>query len=271
MALPARSSPPEAPHHQNLGEIAGRPDQVAHGQKRILALLWGRSKGHGRNGGLPGLHPVNCTILIPGNGPLDGEWGYIAWQNRIFLKLCRTVHSWLGILVFPWVIIIGLTGVYLNHSQLIYSFFSGPEFSESQFTEKPFTELDSRKKAQSIAEKAWPNQPTIKIWEELYHGRSSVHVKRPEGLTVLSIPTGHYYLKTRYTRRTFSPDDKLLHTKYYWGAVFKDLHRTDWLGRGPGTWIADAVGVIMVIFGITGSIMWMAFRFKRFRSLLLNR
>ena len=209
--------------------------------------------------------------MEPGNGLPDGEWGYVTLAKPNFFKICRTTHSWLGIIVFPWVIIIGLTGVYLNHSKFIYPFIEQPEFSESQFKERPLTATSARKKAQSLAGTAWPSQPTVRIWVEPYHNRPSVYVKNPIGLTILSIPTGHYYLKSRYTRRTFSPDNKLLHTKYYWGAVLKDLHRAGWLGWGLGTWIADAVGLIMMIFGITGSIMWAIPKIRKFRARSLIR
>ena len=33
------------------------------------------------------------------------------------LRGLRTVHTWLGVLVVPWIIIIGATGFYLNHSK----------------------------------------------------------------------------------------------------------------------------------------------------------
>lgn len=187
------------------------------------------------------------------------------------MKVLRTTHSWLGIMVFPWIIIIGLTGVYLNHSQAIYSFIKQAKFSESQFKEKPRAEWGTREKARSISNLAWNNQPVTKVWEGPYHGRPSIYVKNPKGLTVLSIRTGHYYLKTRYTRRTFSPDGELLHTKYYWGAVFKVLHRAGWLGGALGTWIADVVGLVMMIFGISGMLMWSIPRVKRLRARLHNR
>jgi hypothetical protein len=186
--------------------------------------------------------------------------------RQSFLSGCRTVHSWLGIVVFPWVIAIGLTGVYLNHSKAIYPLITQATFSESRFEQQPADAWGSREQAQVLAETVWPGQPTTEIWEEPYHGRPGIYVENPEGLTVLSIRTGHYYKKTRYRRLTYAPDGELLHTKYYWGAVFNDLHRSGWLGWGLGTWIADAVGLLLTVFGLTGVIMWTVPKVRKLRA-----
>ncbi len=187
------------------------------------------------------------------------------------MKTCRSIHSWLGIFVFPWVIIIGLTGVYLNHSRPILSVIGQSEFSESQFDKSPNAVEGTQDRARSLADEAWKSGSITGVWEEDYHGRPSIMVEKEGGLTILSIPTGHYYLKTRYTRRTFSPDGQLLHTKYYLGGIFKDLHTTGWLGGALGTWISDIVGMVLAVFGITGSIMWSIPKFRKLRSILRNR
>mgnify|MGYP006204029133 CR=1 FL=1 len=35
------------------------------------------------------------------------------------MRLLKTIHSWLGVIVLPWVLIIGLTGLFLNHEGLV--------------------------------------------------------------------------------------------------------------------------------------------------------
>ncbi|MBL9048118.1 MAG: hypothetical protein JNK34_12550, partial [Tabrizicola sp.] len=35
-----------------------------------------------------------------------------------FERLVRTLHSWLGLLILPWVILAGFTGLYMNHEDL---------------------------------------------------------------------------------------------------------------------------------------------------------
>ncbi|MDH3594110.1 MAG: PepSY domain-containing protein [Rhodospirillales bacterium] len=180
------------------------------------------------------------------------------------LRACRSVHGWLGALVLPWVIVIGATGLYLNHSKAVLPLFGPQAFSESGFeAERPAAPI-TRERARALAESVWPEDPIRKISEKDYHGRPSFYVEKRRGKVILSIPTGHYYLKTRYTRRTFSPQGQLLHSKTYWGTIFKDLHRSGWLGWGLGTWPADLVSIAMVVFGLTGSMMWWVPRTRRF-------
>ena len=187
-------------------------------------------------------------------------------RKRGFLSVCRTLHGWLGIFVVPWVILIGATGFYLNHGKVISSMLFPEAFSEKDSDQHQPSSPITREQAQSLGEKIWPADPIIKISEEVYHGRPSFIIRKNSGNAILSIPTGHYYLKNRYKRRTYSPDGQLLNTKTYWGPVLKDIHRSGWLGGGLGTWIADAVSLAMVAFGITGAMMWSVPRVKRLRQ-----
>ena len=179
----------------------------------------------------------------------------------------RTFHGWLGIFVVPWVLIMGLTGIYMNHSKMVLSLFKQKEFAESQFNGLRPPAPITQDYARIFAESIWPERPIKKIWKKDYHGWPSFFVRKNKGLIILSIPTGHYYVKTRYTRRTFSPDGELVHEKLYWGRVFKDLHETGWLGGGLGTLLADIVSIAMIMFGVTGPMMWTIPRVRRlFRS-----
>jgi uncharacterized protein len=185
-----------------------------------------------------------------------------------FLHLCRSFHGWLGILVMPWVVVIGLTGLYLNHGRMFSPLFQQDHFSESRLDKlKPPAPI-TRETARLLGERLWPDAPIKNISQKIYHGRPSYFVKKPAGNIILSIPTGHYYLKTRYARRTYGSDGELLHTKIYWKRVLKDIHVTGWMGGGLGTWLADAVAVALMVFGISGIIMWWAPKIRRLRRRL---
>jgi hypothetical protein len=122
------------------------------------------------------------------------------------LRACRSFHGWLGVLVLPWVIVIGATGLYLNHAKLVRPLFGPQAFSESGFEgQRPAAPI-TRERVRALAAALWPEEPIGKISEKDYHGRPSFFVETRRGKVILSIPTGHYYLKTRYTRRTFSPE-----------------------------------------------------------------
>ena len=151
------------------------------------------------------------------------------------LRLLRSSHGWIGIFIFPWIVIIGATGFYLNHAQMILSVLEGPKYAESRFDEWPVTEPLTREAARALAMTVWPGEPIGKVTEKDYHDRPSFDFKKPSGHIIVTRPTGHYFVKTRYTRRTFAADGELLHSKTYWGAIFKGLHRAGWFGGALGT------------------------------------
>ena len=185
-------------------------------------------------------------------------------MNRI-LRLLRTVHSWLGAIVMPWVVVIGATGFYLNHYDPIMAFFGNVEFSEAGFDRVLPAQPVTPETARRLSLQVWPDANVQRTKEVQYHGRPSYQAVSNKGKLIVSRTTGHYYAKTRYTRRTFSPSGELLHTKFYWGPVMKELHESGWLGRGLGTWLADIVAIAMIFFGMSGFTLWLAPKVRRSR------
>ena len=149
-----------------------------------------------------------------------------------FLSLCRTIHGWLGVFVMPWVLIIGATGLYLNHKNLFRPLFHQPAFSEAAFARVTPPAPITRETALRLGKKLWPDQGIRKISVKAYHGRQSYFVQKARGNIIVSIATGHYYLRTRFRRQTFSPHGQLLHSKFDWPRLLKDLHEAGWAGRG---------------------------------------
>jgi hypothetical protein len=179
------------------------------------------------------------------------------------LRLLRTVHTWLGAFIFPWIVIIGATGFYLNHARPILSVLEGAAYAESRFDEWQGAQPVSQDTARAVAMTIWPDEPVQKVAETVYHDRPSFEVTMLSGKVIVTRPTGHYFVKTANTRRTYSPDGELLHSKIYWGAMFKRLHRDGWLGGGLGTWLADITSISMVVFGLTGAFLWWLPRSRR--------
>lgn len=181
------------------------------------------------------------------------------------LRMLRTLHGWLGIFVLPWVVVIGASGFYLNHSRTILPWLEGGDYEESRFDEWPAAEPVPLATAQAVAARYWPDEPVPAAEEVNYHDRPAYQFRKHSGLVIVTRPTGHYFVKTRYTRRTFAPDGTLLHSKFYWGVFFKRLHETGWVDFSLGTWLADITSLAMVVFGLSGGVLWLAPRFRRLR------
>jgi hypothetical protein len=178
------------------------------------------------------------------------------------LKFFKVTHGWLGLFVFPWVLVIGLTGLYLNHSKLVLGWIGGSDYDESQFEEWPQQDITPRD-AWDIAESYWPDETVLKLDEDTYHGHESFIFKKDSGRIIVTKDTGHYFVKSSFTRRTFAPDGSLLHRKIYWKSVFKWLHVRGWLSKAPGTWLADITATAMVFFSLSGLWLFFAPRMKK--------
>lgn len=178
------------------------------------------------------------------------------------LKFFRVTHGWLGVMVFPWIFAIGLTGLYLNHSALVLGWIGSSDYDESQFLDWPVQEF-SVAQALGVANTVWPNEDIEGLKNEAYHGFNSFIFQKSSGQIIVTQTTGHYFVKTNITRRTFAPDGALLHKNIYWSSVFKWLHVRGWLNTDLGTWLADITAVAMVFFSLSGLWLFFAPRIKK--------
>ncbi len=181
------------------------------------------------------------------------------------LRWLRTLHGWLGIFIFPWIIILGLTGFYLNHWQAVLHVLDGPPYDESRFDAWPVSAPVTLESARKVALGVWPDEPILRERKVRYHKRHGFEFKKASGSIIVVKPTGHYFVKTAFRRRTYAPDGTLLHTKIYWGPLFSRLHRTGWINWSLGTWLADIASLAMVAFGFSGALLWLLPRLGRRR------
>lgn len=187
------------------------------------------------------------------------------FNRAAVLRMLRTVHGWLGVFILPWIIILGLTGFYLNHWQAVLSLLEPAPYDESRFDEWPVTEPVTLEAARAVALRVWPDEPIRRVREVTYHRRPAFEFRKDSGYVIVTRPTGHYFVKTRFRRRTYAPDGTLLHSKIYWGPLFKRLHETGWIDRRLGTWLADITALAMVFFGLSGLALWLLPRLGRAR------
>jgi len=178
----------------------------------------------------------------------------------------RSVHGWLGVIVLPWIFVIGLTGIYLNHSGAIYRMLPNGTFDESSMDTWPGTATVSEKNFYEIVNSFWPKEKIGDITKEKYHKRDAIVVKKSSGRIIVDELTGFYWVKTRYIRKTFSPDGELVNRKLYWGRVFKTLHTDGWLNGGLGSWLADITAGSMAIFALTGMVLFFSPRWRKRRN-----
>ena len=179
------------------------------------------------------------------------------------LKTLRTAHGWLGVVVFPWILVIGLTGIYQNHSKLILGWIGSTDYDESLFVDWPSRAPLALPEALTIAKSVWPDEDVDELNREPYHGLESYVFDKDSGKIIVTLATGHYYVKTSLTNRLFNPNGVEIHKKIYWGSVFSWLHEKGWLSNRFGTWLADITAGAMAVFSLTGLFLFFLPRTKK--------
>ena len=182
------------------------------------------------------------------------------------MRLLKTVHGWLGFFVLPWVLIIGLTGLYLNHEDLVLGLLPADTYDETAFDAFPTPRPMDAAGARALGERLFPGADFTKAGDTRYHGRDAAILDFPEGQVIVALKTGHYWVKTGFQRLTYDPDGQLLETKTYWGSIFKRLHVRGWLSNRLGTWAADITAAAMVVFGVSGIVLFLSPRLRRLRN-----
>jgi hypothetical protein len=172
------------------------------------------------------------------------------------LKFLRKLHSWLGIIALPWVILFGVTGFYLNHPDVIRAILPLTSYEDVgtrfEVLPKPLT----MEEAEKIAQAYWPESQMKSVSKSVYHGHEAINFEREAGQIIVAVDTGHYYVKSRLKNLQFSPDGDLVGRKIYWNYVFGVFHRTGWLGWSLGTILADITSLALITFGISGMVLW---------------
>ena len=180
-----------------------------------------------------------------------------------FFRTIRTLHSWMGFLILPWIVIYGFTGFYLNHSKTINQFLAASPYDESQFTLKPEPEWLTIEEAKQRANQFWPKEEITKAKAVEYHGFVSLNFTKPSGNVIVSVKTGHFYKKTRLYRYTYDASGVLVDRKFYWSYLFKYFHEVGWIDNRFGVWFADITAIALITFGISGLILFAMPRYPK--------
>lgn len=187
-----------------------------------------------------------------------------------FFRNIKTLHSWLGFIILPWIIFYGFTGFYLNHSKMINQFLAKPVFDESQFEIKPENAWLSIPEARGIAEKFWRDETITNSKAVKYHGFIAINFTKPSGSIIVAIQTGHFYKKTRFYRNTYDASGHILDRKFYWSYLFSYFHEVGWINNSFGVWFADVTAMGLIFFGVTGLVLFILPRQRKILRLVKN-
>jgi hypothetical protein len=178
-------------------------------------------------------------------------------------RLLKTLHSWLGLFILPWVIVAGLTGLYMNHEQLILSVLPVGDVGAGQFIAGGTVQTEAS--ARVLAEAMFGDLGSAK--RKTNEGRPAVAFKAEDGSEVLvDLETGHLWQVSRHAVTLHAPDGQVLAWDWRWSKILSSLHRRGWVDSTLGTWLADITASALMVFGTTGLILVASPRVRRWKN-----
>lgn len=181
-----------------------------------------------------------------------------------FERLVKTLHSWLGVLILPWVVAIGFTGLYMNHDDLILSIFPTEHYATDGFDSSPLARPQDEASAAAMAARLAPGADLFLDDEEDRFRHRDVFIFDAGDVDVIvDRATGFAWTDSRYMTRTYAPDGTWLHTRVRWSRVLSSIHERGWVGTAMGTWLADITAGALVIFGLSGLVLFAMPRLRR--------
>jgi len=182
---------------------------------------------------------------------------------RVF-RFIRTLHSWLGLLILPWIILFGFSGFYFNHQQAVLNMLPSGAYDETALSEAMLDAPMSAAQALAVVEDHFPDLVITDAKQTTYHGFRAYQFLGERAQVIVAADTGHFYHKTRLTRTTFAPDGTRLHRKIYWGRFLSTFHNLGWVDTRFSTILADISAWALIIFGFSGLFIWGFPRHKRY-------
>ena len=110
------------------------------------------------------------------------------------MRLIKTMHGWLGVLVLPWVLIIGVTGLYLNHESLVMAVLDGEGYDEAAFESWPDPRPMTPDEALGLAQSLFPGKTLSRLSDTTYHNRDAALFKVEGTQVIVALETGHYWI-----------------------------------------------------------------------------
>ena len=181
-------------------------------------------------------------------------------------RMLKAIHSWLGVVILPWVILAGLTGLYMNHRDLVLSVFPQESFDPVQFDAAPEAVAQDQSSALLIARAAMQDIPLRLLSDTSYAGRTVFTIDAGDQDVIVDAASGFYWIDSRYRSAIFTPEGRPVSASVKWKKVLSSLHARGWVGSTLGTWLADIAAGALAVFGATGLVLFALPRLRRFRN-----
>lgn len=189
------------------------------------------------------------------------------WIN---LKI-RAFHRWLGLLLFPWVLAYGITGLYMNHGDIVLSIFPQDQIDQMIVEDSPGFQPDEAT-ATAWAKKTAYADLMRGMKEGRYHDHAAWIVTLSDRSELIAFKNSKQYVyKTRYGRWLYAPDHSIIDSHTYWPRILREVHERGMVSSPSGTFFADAFSIGLILFALSGILAFALPRLARMRRFWRTR
>ncbi len=188
-------------------------------------------------------------------------------KTKKLIRLSRSVHRWLGLVSLPLVMIIGITGYYLNHSTLVSSILPYSEDRGDMFTSPHPDGPREMAHLLVLMSTVWGRVPVHSIRTVDCDGFECLTVSQVDDSRrriSLGVESGDYIVRSRYLKVSRARDGSLISFTIYWDSLLDRLHTGD-VARGKYRVLWDALCLALILLSLTGMVLWLAPTLRRER------
>lgn len=165
------------------------------------------------------------------------------WHRRI-----KSLHGWLGLFVWPWVVMIALTGLYQNHQAALTPWLPGNPMTAERLAALPAHPV--------TVPPAEMTQPVTVFGHPGWQGAQGG----------IDAETGATWTSGSYLTVWHDAKGSRIGWRIDWQKLFLHLHRAGWTTDALGTWPADLAAIALTLFGLSGLWLFATPRLRRWRK-----
>jgi hypothetical protein len=179
-------------------------------------------------------------------------------------RFLKSLHGWLGVMILPWIVMAGFTGLVENHGYAILRHLPDTRFAPAMVAQLPPSPVDAARVTE-MAARLLP-QPFLPPSQARVLTRPGFSVIAQGRTLQVDQATGAYLLIGPYMSTLYDAKGWRIATQVQWPRLMNRLHRAGWASDSLGTWPADLAAGAMMLFGASGLWLFLAPRFRRWRN-----
>jgi len=170
-----------------------------------------------------------------------------------FVGLSRFLHRMLGIIVLPWILLMGVSGFYLNHPDLIDAYLPNQGAPLTLLDQSANRRAANLTAGRAIALRVFGTSGFKLSNNQAYRERAVWRFTGSDGRQVMvDKSSGFFWIDSGGTVVTYDPDGTEVGRKVDYQVKVRQWHALGWISPRFGSWLADITAISMVLFGLTG-------------------